>query len=89
MRITWVRRLISSLSRSRRFVVVVLPRQAVEVQRLADLRLHPAGEAGVELRPALEPRVKVLLGLLQVAAVVEPAQILTVWDQMIVDHVSL
>ena len=81
MRTTRVRRLISSLEPleqvGRLQVLVVLAREPVDVQRLADLRLDPVGQPRIALRPALEPRLQVLLGLLQVAAVVEPAQLLT------------
>ena len=58
-------------------VLVVLPREPVDVQRLPDLRLHPVGQPRIALRPTLEPRLQILLGLLEVAAVVEPAQLLT------------
>ena len=57
-------------------MLVVLARQAVEVQGLADVRFDPVGELGVARRPAGEPRVEVLLGLFEVAPVVEPAQLL-------------
>ena len=56
---------------------VVLTRQAVEVQRLADVCFDPIGELGIARRPAHEPRLQILLGLFESAPVVEPAQLLT------------
>ena len=55
-------------------MLVVLARQAVEVQRLADVRFDPIGELRIAGGPAREPRLQILLGLLEGAAVVEPAQ---------------
>ena len=55
---------------------MVLARQAVAVQGRADVRFDPVGELGVARRPAGEPRVEVLLGLFEVAPVVEPAPLL-------------
>ena len=55
-------------------MLVVLARQAVEAQRLADVRFDPSGELRIAGSPAREPRLQILLGLLEVAAVVEPAQ---------------
>ena len=57
-------------------MLVVVARQAVDVQGLADVRVDPVGELGVARRPAGESRVEVLLGLFEVAPVVEPAQLL-------------
>ena len=54
----------------------MLARQAVEVQRLADVRLDPVGELGIARRPAREPRLEILLGFLEIAPVIEPAQLL-------------
>ena len=58
-------------------MLVVLTRQAVEVQRLADVCFDPIGELGIARRPAHEPRLQILLGLFESAPVVEPAQLLT------------
>ena len=37
----------------------------------------PIGELGIARRPAHEPRLQILLGLFEIAPVVEPAQLLT------------
>ena len=55
---------------------VVLARQAVEVQGLADMRVDPVGELRRALLPAREPRRQVLLGFFESAPVIEPAQFL-------------
>ena len=57
-------------------VLVMLARQTVEVERLADIGLDPISELWIAGRPAREPRLQVLLGFFQVAPVVEPAQFL-------------
>ena len=57
-------------------MLVVVARQAGDVQGLADVRVDPVGALGVARRPAGEPRVEVLLGRLEVAPVVEPAPFL-------------
>ena len=57
-------------------MLVVLARQAVEVQRLPDMRFDPVGELGIAGGPACKPRLQVLLGFFEVAPVVEPAQLL-------------
>ena len=57
-------------------VLVVLAGQAVEVQRLPDLRLDPVGELRVAALPPLEPRLEVLLGFFEIAPVIEPAELL-------------
>ena len=57
-------------------MLVVVARQAGDVQGLADVRVDPVGALGVARRPAGEPRVEVLLGRLEVAPVVEPAPLL-------------
>ena len=57
-------------------MLVVLARQAVEVQGLADVRLGPVGELGVALLPTRESCLEVLLGFFEIAPVVEPAELL-------------
>ena len=57
-------------------VLVVLPRQQVERQRLAHGVLGPVGKLGVALLPAPQPGGQVGLSLLQVAPVIDPAQLL-------------
>ena len=55
---------------------VVLARQTVEVQGLADVGFDPIRELGIAGRPAREPRLEVLLGFFEIASVIEPAQLL-------------
>ena len=57
-------------------MLVVLAWQAVEVQRLADVRFDPVGELGVPLLPTREPRLEVLLGFFEIAPVIEPPELL-------------
>jgi hypothetical protein len=55
---------------------VVLARQHVEGQRLADGVLGPIGQLRIAGLPALQPGGQVGLGFLQVAPVVQPTQFL-------------
>ena len=57
-------------------MLVVLTRQAVEVQRLADVRFDPVGELRVPLLPARESRLEVLLCLCEIVPVIEPPELL-------------
>ncbi len=57
-------------------MLVVLARQAIEVQRLPDVRFDPVGELRIALLPPREPRLEVLLGFLEIPPVVEPPQLL-------------
>ncbi len=69
--------LVEALQHADRFqVLVVLARQAVEGEGLLDGVLDPVGQLRVLLLPALQPAGQVAPRLDDIAAVIEPTQLL-------------